>query len=103
MAHQFATTQDKVANGASVPVQPILSGLVHIGALMSSKAFEAPGAALTSEPKGAAGLARQSPSRTRPHTSVAQGSAGRIWTMYRRWADDAWACTASTATRFMER
>src|SRR6266478_6958309 len=55
---------------------------------MSSKASKARRATLTSRPKGAAAPTRWWPPRTRPATNGARSSAGRIWSMCRRWADD---------------
>jgi hypothetical protein len=55
---------------------------------MSSKASGARRATLTSRRKGAAAPTRWWPPRTRPATNGARSSAGRIWSMCRRWADD---------------
>ena len=55
---------------------------------MSSKASGARRVTLTSQPKGAVARTRWSPPRTKPATNGAQSSAGRIWSMCRRWADD---------------
>jgi hypothetical protein len=73
---------------------------VVIDPRMSSKAFAARRATSTSPPKGVAVPTRWSPRRTRPATNDAQGSAGRIWRMCRRWVDEDALVSHGTA-RFM--
>jgi 2-oxoglutarate-Fe(II)-dependent oxygenase superfamily protein len=55
---------------------------------MSRKVSEARHATLISRPKDVAAPTRWLPPRTRPATNGAQSSAGKIWSMCRRWADD---------------